>query len=349
VFCAQNASAQDRDRKAYAERQQKTLVPYAEALRKRFTCDWSEVSIAVPEFTGTRVLADFPLSELVDYIDWSPFFQTWELRGKFPKIFEDETVGEEARKLYNDARGLLDEIVSQKLLQARAVYGFWPANSVGDDVAIYADEGRSRELCRFHMLRQQWERQGMTEHLSVADFVAPLDSGRLDYFGAFACTTGIGIESLLERFERDHDDYSSIMTKALADRLAEAFAEYLHARARRDWGYGREEHLSAADLIDEKYRGIRPAPGYPACPDHTEKRTLFDLLQAEANAGVRLTESYAMYPASAVSGWYLGHPRARYFSVDRITRDQVEAYAHRKGLSIREVERWLSPNLGYDP
>ncbi len=348
VFCAQNSAGQERDRKAFAERQQKTLVPYAEAVKKRFTCDWQTTPIAVPQFTGRRVLADVPLAELVPYIDWSPFFQAWELRGKFPKIFDDATVGVEARKLYDDARKLLDEIVDGKLLTASGVYGFWPANSIGDDVVLYGDASRSSEVCRFHMLRQQWERPGMNQFYSLADFIAPLDSGRIDYFGAFAVTTGIGIEPLVEKYEKDHDDYHSIMTKALADRLAEAFAEYLHTHARRDWGYGVDEKLSTDELIDEKYRGIRPAPGYPACPDHTEKGTLFDLLQAEANAGIRLTESFAMHPAAAVSGWYFAHPKAKYFAVDRLTRDQVEAYAVRKEMPLREIEKWLSPNLGYD-
>jgi 5-methyltetrahydrofolate--homocysteine methyltransferase len=295
------------------------------------------------------VLAEYPLKKIVPYIDWSPFFQTWELRGKYPAILDDATVGEEARKLFADAKALLDKIVMNKWLTANAVYGFWPANSLGDDIVLFTDESRHGELTRFHTLRQQWERKGSNEFFALADFVAPLESGRADYLGAFAVTTGLGIEPVVERFQQDHDDYHSIMMKALADRLAEAFAELLHKIARDDWGYGKAEKLSTDDLIDEKYRGIRPAPGYPACPDHTEKRILFDLLEAEKNTGIRLTESYAMYPAAAVSGLYFAHPQARYFSVDRITKDQVEAYATRKGMAVAEVERWLSPNLGYEP
>jgi 5-methyltetrahydrofolate--homocysteine methyltransferase len=294
-------------------------------------------------------LPDFPLARLVEYIDWSPFFQAWELRGKYPAIFDDAVVGEEARKLFADAQKLLAEIVDQKLLRARGVYGFWPATSQGDDVVLYADESRSQELTRFHFLRQQWERKGQKAFYSLADFVAPIESGRADYLGAFAVTAGIGTDELVARFQADHDDYHAIMAKALADRLAEAFAECLHQQARRDWGYGHDEQFTPEDLINEKYRGIRPAAGYPACPDHTEKRILFDLLQAEQKTSITLTESFAMYPAASVSGLYFAHPESRYFSVDRITRDQVEAYARRKGMTMAEVERWLSPNLGYQP
>jgi 5-methyltetrahydrofolate--homocysteine methyltransferase len=346
-FDVKNREIQERDRQSFAARNQATLVPYTEAFARRFTTDWADIAISKPAFTGLKVLKNFPLAELVEYIDWSPFFQTWELRGKFPKILEDAVVGEEAKKLYADARQLLDQIVAENWLQANGVYGFWPANALGDDIILYTDDTRAQELTRFHMLRQQWERKGQHDFRSLADYIAPTDSGRHDYLGAFAVTSGLGIEQHLERFQRDHDDYHSILLKALADRLAEAFAEALHARARRDWGFGQTENLSNDDLIDEKYRGIRPAPGYPACPDHTEKRPLFDLLKATENTGIELTESFAMYPAAAVSGWYFGHPQARYFSVDRVTRDQVEAYAERKGMSIADVERWLAPNLGY--
>jgi 5-methyltetrahydrofolate--homocysteine methyltransferase len=348
-FDKKNRAAQERDRKSYADRQQKHLVPYAEACRKRFTCDWQAVSIKKPAFLGRKVFADYPLGELVPFIDWSPFFQTWELRGKYPSIFDDAIVGQEARKLFDDAQALLQKTVVNKWLRAAAVYGFWPANSFGEDIVLYTDETRRDELTRFHTLRQQWERKGSHEFLALSDFVAPVDSGRSDYLGAFAVTAGLGIEPALEQFQKDHDDYQSIMLKALADRLAEAFAELLHKVARDDWGYGHAEALTPDDLIEEKYRGIRPAPGYPACPDHTEKRILFDLLEAEQNTGIKLTESFAMYPAAAVSGLYFAHPQARYFSIDRITRDQVESYAARKGMPIAEVERWLSPNLGYDP
>jgi 5-methyltetrahydrofolate--homocysteine methyltransferase len=243
----------------------------------------------------------------------------------------------------------LREIIGGRLLTARGVYGFWPANSQGDDIIVYTDETRVTQLCRFHMLRQQWERKGKIEYYSLADFIAPVESGRKDYLGAFAVTAGLGAKELAALFEADLDDYRSIMAKALADRLAEAFAEYLHERARNDWGYGREEQLTSEELIAEKYRGIRPAPGYPACPDHTEKPTLFRLLNAEQATGIHLTETFAMDPAASVCGWYFGHPEARYFSVDRVTRDQVEAYAERKGMSAAEVERWLGPNLGYEP
>ena len=244
---------------------------------------------------------------------------------------------------------MLDRIIDEKLLTARGVYGFWPAASEGDDIIVYADESRSKELCRFHTLRQQWERKGQDAFYSLADFVAPVDSGRKDYLGAFAVTAGIGADELAARFERDHDDYNSIMIKALADRLAEAFAEYLHAAGPPRLGLRRNEQLTNDDLIDEKYRGIRPAPGYPSQPDHTEKRTLFDLLDAERATGIRLTESFAMHPAASVCGLYFAHPESRYFAVDRITRDQVEDYARRKGMSVAEVERWLAPNLGYEP
>jgi 5-methyltetrahydrofolate--homocysteine methyltransferase len=243
----------------------------------------------------------------------------------------------------------LDRIIREKLLQARGVYGFWPANSDGDDIILYADESRTAELTRFHTLRQQWERKGQSAFFALSDFIAPRASGRADYLGGFAITTGHGCDALVRAFEADHDDYQAIMTKALADRLAEAFAEMLHIQARTDWGYGREEQLSHDDLLEERYRGIRPAAGYPASPDHTEKKILFDLLDAEHKAGIHLTESFAMYPAASVSGLYFAHPESRYFAVDRLTRDQVESYAQRKAMTIAEVERWLSPNLGYEP
>ena len=334
---------------SHARRQEATLVPYADALARRFQTDWQSVDIPRPNFTGPRVLENAPLERLREYIDWSPFFLTWELKGKYPKIFDDPNLGEVARKLFDDANALLDRIVREKLLTARGVYGFWPAASEGDEIIVYADESRTAEKCRFQALRQQWERKGQEAFYSLADFIAPKSSGRQDYLGAFAVTAGIGCDELAARFDRDHDDYNSIMTKALADRLAEAFAEFLHAEARRDWGFGRDERLSSEDLVAEKYRGIRPAPGYPAQPDHTEKRTLFELLDAERATGIRLTEHFAMHPAASVSGLYFAHPDSRYFAVDRLTRDQVEDYARRKGMSVAEVERWLAPNLGYEP
>ena len=333
---------------SYKKRQEVTLTPYKEAVAKRFTCDWATQEIAKPAFLGLKTLENVPLETLIEFIDWSPFFSSWELKGKHPKIFDDATYGEAARKLFDDAERILALIAREKLLTARGVYGFWPAASLGDDIVLFADESRRTEVTRFHTLRQQWQRRGQETYHALADFIAPLDSGRGDYLGAFAVTAGLGCDQLVKRYEAEHDDYSAIMVKALADRLAEAFAEHLHQVARRDWGFGLNENLSNEDLIEERYRGIRPAPGYPACPDHTEKRILFDLLSAEKNAGMSLTENFAMLPAASVSGLYFGHPSARYFAVDRMTRDQVEAYAARKGMSVAEVERWLSPNLGYD-
>ncbi len=334
---------------SYRQRQNVKLVPYADAVARRFQTDWAIVRIDVPSFLGQRVLDDVPLAQIAEYIDWSPFFMAWEMKGKYPQILEDPVSGEAAQRLFDDARALLDRIIREKLLQARGVYGFWPANSDGDDIVLYTDESRSAELTRFHTLRQQWERKGQSAFYALADFIAPCDSGRPDYLGGFAITTGHGCDALVREFEADHDDYQAIMTKALADRLAEAFAEKLHIQARADWGYGREEQLSHDDLLEERYRGIRPAAGYPASPDHTEKKILFDLLDAERAAGIHLTESYAMHPAASVSGLYFAHPESRYFAVDRLTRDQVESYAQRKGMTIAEVERWLGPNLGYEP
>lgn len=348
-FVAKNRREQDRDRATHAGMQAtQTLVPYAEARARRFATDWREVEIPTPAFLGTKVLRDYPLAELVPYIDWSPFFLTWELKGKFPKIFDDPTVGAEARRLYDDAQQLLQRIIADKLLVARGVYGFWRAQSEGDDILLFQDA--SSEPCvRLPMLRQQWERPGQRDFRSLADYIAPVDSGRVDHLGAFAVTAGIGCDELAAQFEHErHDDYHSIMTKALADRLAEAFAEKLHHQARCDWGYGAGEGLTNEQLINEEYRGIRPAYGYPACPDHTEKRKLFELLDAERAAGIHLTESFAMHPGASVCGLYFAHPQSRYFSVGQITRDQTEDYARRKGTPLHEVERWLAPNLGYD-
>jgi len=347
-FTKANREAQARDVENFKRRQETKLVSYAAACAKKWTTDWATATIDVPEFLGVRTLDKIPLGELIPFVDWSPFFLSWELRGKHPAIFDDPVVGDEAKKLHRDALAMLDEIVRDDLLVSKAVYGFFPANSAGDDVVLYTDESRSVELGRVHTLRQQWERKGQDMFHALADFVAPVESGRADYVGAFACTAGHGCEELCRRYDRDHDDYSSIMAKAVADRLAEACAEWLHAKVRREWGYGTREHLTTDDLIEEKYRGIRPAPGYPACPDHTEKRSLFTLLGAEQGAGMTLTESCAMLPAASVSGLYFAHPESRYFAVDRITREQVEAYAARKGMPVSEVERWLAPNLGYD-
>jgi 5-methyltetrahydrofolate--homocysteine methyltransferase len=348
AFAAANRNEQRRDVENFKRRQQATLVPYDFACSHRWTTDWASAPIETPVFLGTRTLEEVPLAELVPFIDWSPFFMAWELKGKYPAIFDDPVVGGEARRLFGDATKLLDEIVRTGALEAKGVYGFFPANADGDDIVLYTDDTRTRELGRVHTLRQQWERKGQEAFHALADFIAPVDSGRKDYIGGFACTTGHGCEDLCRRYDREHDDYSSILVKALADRLAEAFAEWLHRKARIDWGYGLQETLSNDELIEERYRGIRPAPGYPACPDHTEKRSLFKLLDAERAAGMALTESCAMLPAASVSGLYFAHPESRYFAVDRITREQVESYAARKGMEIAEVERWLAPNLGYD-
>jgi 5-methyltetrahydrofolate--homocysteine methyltransferase len=324
------------------------LLTLAQARERRTPIEWKEADVPKPAFTGTRALNDFPLDRLVPFIDWSPFFHTWELKGRYPQILDDPKIGEKAAELFRDAQKLLKEIVGKKLLTARGVHGFFPANSVGDDIEVYVDDARKKVLATFHMLRQQGEKPVGQFNQALADFIAPKSSGLADHLGAFAVTTGIGIEALCARFEKEHDDYNSIMAKALADRLAEAFAECLHKQARDEWGYGKEERLSNDELIREKYRGIRPAAGYPACPDHTEKRILFDLLQAERQTGIKLTESYAMFPASSVSGLYFAHPQAKYFAVGRIANDQVEDYARRKGVSSQEVEKWLSSNLNYE-
>ena len=301
-----------------------------------------------PTFTGTKVFEAFPLEELVPYIDWTPFFHTWELRGSYPKIFDDKYVGVEAKKLFDDAQALLKKIVAEKLLQANAVIGFWPANSTGDDIELYTDETRKTLLTRIHTLRQQSEKVKGEPYYALSDFIAPKESSIPDYFGGFAVTAGIGCDELVARFERDHDDYNSIMVKALADRLAEAFAEKMHELVRKEyWGYAKSEQLGAEDLIKEEYQGIRPAPGYPACPDHTEKTTLFNLLKAEDNAQMHLTESLAMTPAASVSGFYFAHPQARYFGLGKISKDQVADYAVRKNMDVETVERWLGPNLNY--
>ena len=327
------------------ESRQLTLVPYAEALQNRFATDWANVQIDRPSFTGTRVIDGLPLEKLIDYIDWSPFFQSWELHGKYPRIFDDKVVGKQARELFGDAQALLNKLVSEKMLTARGIFGFWPAASDGDDVILYSDDSRSKELTRFHMLRQQWQRQGQTMYRSLSDYIAPVDSGREDFIGAFAVSTGFGCDELAAKFDADHDDYNSIMAKALADRLAEAFAEYLHHQARIEWGFGADENLKPDELIAERYRGIRPAAGYPACPDHTEKAGLWDLLDAEATTGIRLTESFAMWPGASVSGLYFAHPDSRYFAIPRIGRDQLEQYAARKMMPLQQIERWLSPIL----
>ncbi|WP_045224117.1 methionine synthase [Methyloterricola oryzae] len=327
---------------------QTPMHPLADARANAFHGDWHDYAPPKPGFLGIQVLDRYPLAKIAECIDWSPFFQTWELAGSYPKILDDSVVGEHARNLFADAQAMLKLIVDEEWLNARAVFGFFPANAQGDDIVLYTDEGRSEVLTTLHHLRQQHIKPPGQPNYCLSDYVAPV--GTPDYIGAFAVSAGEGIERKLQAFAEHHDDYSAIMLKALADRLAEAFAEHLHARVRREfWAYAPDEHFSNEQLIAEEYRGIRPAPGYPACPDHTEKTSLFQLLDPEHNAGISLTESYAMYPASAVSGWYLAHPAARYFNVGKFNRDQVEDYAARKGMSLKEAERWLGPNLAYEP
>jgi len=304
--------------------------------------------VPVPSFTGRRFLDDEPLADIAKYIDWTLFFSTWELKGSFPAILKHPKYGAAATELYEHAQELLGRIIESKLLRARGAYGFWPANSDGDDIVLFHPERPDEELMRFPMLRQQEVIADDKPNRSLADFVAPADSGVTDYIGAFAVTAGHGVDDLVRRFEAEHDDYSAIIVKALADRFAEAFAEYLHAQARKDFGYGAAEQLTADELIAEKYRGIRPAFGYPACPDHSEKRPLFELLGAH-KVGMELTETCAMTPAASVSGLYFAHPKSKYFVIQRVAADQVEAYARRKGISVVDAERALRPVLGYEP
>ena len=372
VFEAANRAEQERVRQQYAALKQRPLRPWSAAQDNRARFGWQKDTIVSPAFTGARQIEDVTLDDLVPYIDWTFFFSAWELKGRFPAVLDHPQYGAAARELYDHARTLLDRVIRDRLITPRGVYGFWPANTQDDDVILYdpglgtGDQGlgfkdrgsqvanpqspipNPHEIVRFNMLRQQEEMSPGTPNLSLADFIAPRESGVGDFIGAFAVTTGHGVSELVAGFERDHDDYHAIMVKALADRLAEAFAEYLHARARREWGYGTSEQLTKEDLIAERYRGIRPAFGYPACPDHTEKGKLFELLQAE-RAGMTLTDSFAMAPAASVSGLYFAHPAARYFTVGRIGRDQIVDYADRKGQSVAEVERWLAPNLSYEP
>ena len=347
-FVAQHRAEYDAVRKTHASQRLKTIS--IEAARGRRTpIEWRAQDVLTPEFTGVRVLDNFPLTTLREFIDWTPFFHTWELKGVYPRILDDEKQGEQARQLFTEANALLDKIVDQNLLTARAVYGFFPANANGDDVALYADASRKGTLATLHFLRQQSNREGNEPCRSLADFIAPISTGLSDHIGAFAVTTGIGLKDLCDHFRAGHDDYNAIMAEALADRLAEAFAERLHKRVRDESGYGRSEKLSNEEMIHEKYRGIRPAPGYPACPDHTEKGTIWRLLDVEKNTGIQITESFAMWPGSSVSGFYFAHPESRYFSLGKIDRDQVADYQARKGMTLAEVERWLSPNLNYDP
>jgi 5-methyltetrahydrofolate--homocysteine methyltransferase len=347
-FLAQHRADYEALRKVHAAPRDQ-VVSLEKARKRRTPIEWHAEDLAVPAFTGVRVLDNFPLATLREFIDWTPFFHTWGLKGVYPRILEEGDRGTQARQLFAEGNALLDVIVEKKLITARGVYGFFPANAVGDDVELYADCKRQKVIERFHFLRQQANREGNEPCRSLSDFIAPKQTGLADYIGAFAVTSGIGLKELCDRFRAENDDYNAIMAEAIADRLAEAFAECLHKRARDDWGYGLEEGLSNAELIQEKYRGIRPAAGYPACPDHTEKGPLWRLLDVQKNTGMLITESFAMWPGSSVSGLYFAHPESRYFSLGKIGRDQVMDYQQRKGMSIAEVERWLGPNLNYDP
>ena len=344
---------QMRDRHA-GKQQKKNFVTIGEARQHKFRAGWKAHEVARPQFLGTKVFDDYSLEEIAQYIDWTPFFMTWELAGRFPKILDDEVVGEHARDLYRDAQEMLKKIINERWLQAKAVIGFFPANAVSDDdIALYTFNGdtedRRQTHTTLHHLRQQTQKAAGKEYMCLTDFVAPADSGVNDYVGGFAVTAGIGCDEIAKAFEKDHDDYNAIMVKALADRLAEAFAELMHGRVRREfWGYAPDEALDNEALIREKYQGIRPAPGYPACPDHTEKETLFALLDATKNTGITLTESYAMYPTAAVSGWYFSHPESKYFGISKVDQDQVHNYAERKGMEVSEVEKWLGSYLGYE-
>ena len=349
-FVAQLRDEYEALRKAHSAPQKK-VVDLATARTRRTPIEWRADlnTLPAPEFTGVRVLDHFPLATLREFIDWSPFFHAWGLKGIYPRILEDEKHGAQARQIFTEGNAMLDRIIAEDLLTARGVYGLFPANAVGDDVELYSDETRKEVIERFHFLRQQSDREGKEPRRSLADFIAPRETGLADHIGAFAVTSGIGLKQLCDRFRAENDDYNAIMAETLADRLAEAFAECLHKQVRDEWGYGRAEGLSPADLIHEKYRGIRPAAGYPACPDHTEKGTLWHLLDVQAKTGMMLTESFAMWPGSSVSGLYFAHPESRYFSLGKIDRDQVADYSVRKAMSVTEVERWLGPNLNYDP
>jgi 5-methyltetrahydrofolate--homocysteine methyltransferase len=348
AFVAQHDADYEALRVAHAAPRQ-TVITLEAARARRTPIEWRAEDLAVPAFTGVRVLDDFPLATLREFIDWSPLFHAWGLKGVYPRIFEHPEQGEQARQIFAEANALLDIIIEKKLITARGVYGFFPASAVGDDVELYTDDTRSTVLERFHFLRQQANKEGSEPCRSLADFIAPKETGLPDTIGAFAVTSGIGLKDLCDRFRAENDDYNAIMAEAISDRLAEAFAECLHKRVRDEWGYGLQEGLSNEDLIEEKYRGIRPAAGYPACPDHTEKGPLWCLLDVQANTGMLITESFAMWPGSSVSGLYFAHPQSRYFSLGKIDRDQVADYHVRKGMSVAEVERWLGQNLNYDP
>ena len=348
LFAEKNQKEQELSRSQHSGTKVASILPIEEARKRKAPIDWSNYEPPAPSFTGTRVWESVPLEALVPFIDWTPFFHTWELKGIYPRILQDKIVGPRAQELFDDAQSLLDEIVSKRLLTARGVAGFFPANSTGDDIELYTDDSRKHVLATFYTLRQQMQKPDADAEYALADFVAPRETGIADYLGGFAVTAGIGAAELAGRFERANDDYNAILAKALADRLAEALAEWMHKQARDAWGFGSAEKLSAEDLLRERYRGIRPAPGYPAWPDHTEKATLFTLLDAERAAGIQLTENFAMLPAASVSGLYFSHPQSRYFAVGKIGRDQVLDYQRRKGLELRAIERWLGPYLNYE-
>ena len=348
AFVVQHRAEYEALRKAHSSLRL-TVVSLETARARRTPIEWHAQDLPAPSFTGVRVLDNFPLATLREFIDWTPFFHTWGLKGVYPRILEHEGQGAQARQIFTEANALLDTIIEKNLITARGVYGLFPASAVGDDVELYAENTREKVLLRFHFLRQQSNKEGSEPCRSLSDFIAPRETGLPDHIGAFAVTSGIGLKELCDRFRSENDDYNAIMAEALADRLAEAFAECLHKRVRCEWGYGCGEGLSNADLIREKYRGIRPAAGYPACPDHTEKGPLWRLLDVQANTGMLITESFAMWPGSSVSGLYFAHPESRYFTLGKIDRDQVADYSERKGMSVAEVERWLGQNLNYDP
>jgi 5-methyltetrahydrofolate--homocysteine methyltransferase len=343
-FAAKVAAEYEAIRVERGDGKKEKLVSLEVARANAYPIDWAAYTPPKPAVTGTRIFAEYPLHELIERIDWTPFFRAWELAGNYPAILEDKVVGESARKLYSDARKMLEHIVREKWLTAKGVVSFWPCRRDGDDVVLFEDESRTKEISRLYFLRQQVEKRSGRANMCLADFISP----EADWIGGFAVTAGHGIEEHLARFKADHDDYSDILLKALADRLAEAFAERLHERVRKTlWGYAPDEALSNDELVREKYRGIRPAPGYPACPDHSQKPELFRLLNAGQNASMTLTESFAMLPTAAVSGYYFAHPEAAYFGVARIGHDQVEDYAKRRGCTIEQAEKWLRPNIGY--
>jgi 5-methyltetrahydrofolate--homocysteine methyltransferase len=348
AYMAQTREDYVKVRAQHASKTGQKSIPLAAARANATPIAWAGYAPPKPKHLGITALKNYPLEKIVPYIDWGPFFQTWDLAGKYPEILQDPVVGEAARNVMAEGREMLERIVKGRWLSANGVIGLWPANSVGDDIEIYADDKRDRVLMTWHNLRQQNQKPAGNPNQSLADFIAPKDSGIADYIGAFAVTGGVGIEAKLKEFEAKNDDYGAIMLKAIADRFAEAFAEHLHHRARTEyWGYAGGEALSNDEMIAEKYAGIRPAPGYPACPDHTEKADLFKLLAADQNAGMELTESFAMLPAASVSGFYFSHPQSRYFAVGKIEKDQVSDYAHRKGMDVAVAERWLAPNLNY--